>query len=187
MPTAFAQSLSSATASVASTTVQAGQAALSFYLSNLDVLEVVSVIVTTVLVVSIIYIAVKTGWLRTRMDRYDTILLKTNLSKKRAAEGWAVVQKHFFAGDDNDLKIAIMQADTILEEALLHAGVRGDNLGDRLKNIKQGQIPNLEDVWQAHKLRNTIAHEPVFRLKRDTAERALENYREALRNLGVLE
>ncbi len=147
--TSVTQSIASTTAAIASTSAHLGQAALTFYLSNLDVLDVVSVIVTTVLVVSIVYIIVKTGWLRLRVDRYQAVILKTDLSKKRAEDGWALVQKHFFAGDDNDLKIAVIHADNILEEALLHAGVRGANLGDRLKNIKRGQIPNLEDVWQA--------------------------------------
>lgn len=188
MPTStIPQSLQSATAAIASSTQHLGTAALSIYLSNLDVLEVASIMVTTVLVVAIILIIAKTGWLRLRVDRYQAVMLKTDLSKKRAADGWALAEKHFFAGDDNDLKIAVIQADNILEEALLHAGVRGANLGDRLKNIKRGQIPNLEDVWQAHKLRNQIAHETALALKRDTAERALEAYKEALKNLGVLE
>ena len=172
---------------LAGTTTDLGSAALSFYFSKLGVLEVISVIVTLGLVIGIVYIIAKTGWLRVRVERYNAVILKTDLSKKRAKEGWELVQKHFFAGNDNDLKIAIMQADTILEEALVRAGVRGNNLGDRLKNLKRGQVPNLEELWQAHKLRNQIAHEPMFKLKRDTVERALDIFKEALKNLGVLE
>ena len=80
-----------------------------------------------------------------------------------------------------------MQADNVLNDALRYAGIRGSTLGDRLKNIKRGQIPNLEDVWAAHKLRNDIAHGTNFPLKRDTAERALEAYETALKNLGAFE
>ena len=47
-------------------------------------------------------------------------------------------------------------------------------------------MPNLEDVWAAHKLRNEIAHGMNLILKRDTAERALEAYETALKNLGFL-
>ena len=42
-------------------------------------------------------------------------------------------------------------------------------------------MPNLNELWQAHKLRNQIAHEPNFKLKRDLAERALGIYETALR------
>ena len=48
-------------------------------------------------------------------------------------------------------------------------------------------MPNLEEVWQAHKLRNDIAHETNFVLKRDAAERALESFKVALKNLGVFD
>ena len=82
--------------------------------------------------------------------------------------------------------MAVMEADNILNDALQYAGVHGVNLGDRLKNIKRGEMPNIEDVWEAHKLRNEIAHGTGFSLKRDTAERALEAYEVALKNLGAL-
>ena len=107
------------------------------------------------------------------------------MPKKRAADAWAAVQKHFFSGSPNDLKMAVVQADNILNDALRYAGIRGSNLGDRLKNIKHGQIPNIEDVWAAHKLRNEIAHGTNFSLKRDAAERALATYETALKNLGA--
>jgi len=187
MPTAFAQSLSSATAALTSTSVQLGQTALTIYLSSLTTLQVISVVVTVILAVAVILIIVKTGWFTVRRDKYRVILLKTDLSKKRVQDGWQIVEKHFYAGDDNDLKIAVIQADNILEEALKHAGVRGMNIGDRLKNIRRGEMPNLEDVWAAHKLRNQIAHETAIKLKRDTAERAIEAYKMALKNLGALE
>jgi hypothetical protein len=57
----------------------------------------------------------------------------------------------------------------------------------RLKKVSTAQLPNVDDVWQAHKLRNRIAHEADFALKRDLAERALTVYEQALEHLGVLE
>ena len=83
--------------------------------------------------------------------------------------------------------MAVVEADNILNDALRYAGIRGVNLGDRLKNVKRGQVPNLEDIWAAHKLRNEIAHGMNLTLKRDTAERALEAYETALKNMGVFD
>jgi hypothetical protein len=53
--------------------------------------------------------------------------------------------------------------------------------------VRSGQLPNVEAVWQAHKLRNQIAHDGSLSLKRDLAERALTVYETALEHLGVLE
>jgi hypothetical protein len=149
-------------------------------------LEILSVIVTAALIAATVFFIAKTGWFTTRVDRVRHVILKADMPKKRAQDAWKKTQAHFFAGDDNDLKIAIMEADNLLEDALRFAGVRGNNLGDRLKNLKKTDVPNLDQIWQAHKLRNQIAHEANFTLRRDLAERTLGIYEEALHNLGVL-
>jgi hypothetical protein len=164
-----------------------GQTALATYNANLFILEILAILVSAVFIVGTIIIIVKTGWLSIRVDRVRDVILKTDMPKKHAKETWNTVQKHFFSGNPNDLKMSIVEADNMLNDALRYAGIRGTNLGERLKNIKRSQMPNLEDVWGAHKLRNEIAHETSFVLKRDTAEHALETYNVALKNLGVFD
>ncbi len=163
-----------------------GQAALAFYGADLTIIEAIALVISAALIAGTIIIIIKTGWFSLRVDRVRDVILKTDMPKRRASDAWTAVQKHFFAGTPNDLKVAIMQADNILNTALQYAGVRGINLGERLKNMRRDQMPNIEDVWAAHKLRNEIAHETNFSLKRDTAERALEAYEIALKNLGAL-
>jgi hypothetical protein len=161
-----------------------GQATLSLYNKNLLPFEIFAVIVIAVVIAATIVIIIKTGWFSLRVNRVRDIILKTDMPKKNAQAAWAMSQKHFFAGDANDLKMAVVEADNILNDALRYAGIRGVNLGDRLKNVKRGQVPNLEDIWAAHKL---IAHGMNLTLKRDTAERALEAYETALKNMGVFD
>ena len=149
-------------------------------------IEFFSTLISIALVAGIVYIAFQTGWISLRVQRVQHIILKSNLSKEKAMKAWASIEGHFFKGDENDLKVAIIEADKLLEEALREAGIRGINLGDRLKNIKSSQLPNLEQVWQAHRLRNQIVHESTFKLKRDLAERALDIYETTLKQLGLL-
>ena len=181
------QNIQSSSAALAQNAGHLGQSAFTLYNANLLPFEVFSVIVVAALVVGIIMLIIKTGWFALHVDHVRDVILKTDMPKKRAGEAWAAVQKHFFAGDPNDLKIAVMEADNILNDALRYAGIRGTNLGEKLKNIKCSHMPNLEDVWDAHKLRNEIAHETNFTLKRDTVERALDAYGAALKNLGVFD
>ena len=181
------QTISSTASQYSQTAGRLGQTALALYNAALLPLEIFSVLVVAALIAGTVIIIIKTGWFSLRVDRVRDVILKTDMPKKRAGASWATVKKHFFAGDANDLKMAIVEADNILNDALRYAGIRGGNLGDRLKNVKRGQIPNLEDVWDAHKLRNEIAHETNFSLKRDVAERALDVYETALKNLGAFE
>ena len=52
----------------------------------------------------------------------------------------------------------ILECDKVLDLLLSELGYQG-SLGDKLR--KAGKyIPSVQDVWNAHKLRNRIAHEP---------------------------
>ncbi len=168
-----------------SQTQAASQNFITAYFSHLGFLDFIGLVVFLAFLAAIIYISIETGWAAVRIDRFRHIILQSDMSKKRAQESWARIQEHFYRGGESDLKVAILEADKLLNDALREAGVMGIQLGDRLKKANTGQIPNLNELWQAHKLRNQIAHEPNFKLKRDLAERSLAIYEEALKNLGV--
>src|SRR5579862_7512884 len=134
------------------------QALASAYSSAIGYVEFASIIITLLLVFGIVNLIIKTGWFKVRKERIMDVVLKSNMTKERVMRSWQDVERHFFKGDENDLKVALLEADKLLDEALREAGIRGSHLGDRLKNVKDGQIPNVDAVWQAHKLRNQIAH-----------------------------
>lgn len=163
------------------------QLSTAFYSSNLGLLKAASILLTAFFVIGTIFFIVKTGWLALRVDRVRDVILKTNLPKHHSIKAWRSVQKHFFAGDDNSLKLAIIEADNILDEALRLAGFMGENLGDRLKKVNTSQLTNIQEVWEAHKLRNRLVHETDFRLNRNLAERALAIYEKTFRDLGLLD
>jgi hypothetical protein len=157
------------------------------YFSYLGALEFFGLVVSLVIFAAAIYFAIESGWFKVRVDRFRNVILQSNMSKKEAQESWRRIETHFYHGGESDLKVAILEADKLLNNALRDAGMMGIQLGDRLKKANESQIPNLNDLWQAHKLRNQIAHESNFVLKRDLAERALDIYEAALKNLGVLD
>jgi hypothetical protein len=67
------------------------------------------------------------------------------------------------------------------------SGIPGDTMGDRLKNARKSFDRNTYDnVWRAHKLRNTMAHEISFDLVPSQVREALSDFERGLRELGVL-
>ena len=179
MPTSTLDQLNAGTA-------RATQNLAAAYFANLGSIEFFSAVISAALIAGIVILIIKTNWLGLKVERFRHIILKTNLSRELAKKEWAKIETHFYRGDENDLKIAIIEADKLLEEALREAGIRGATLGDRLKNIKPNKLPDLDQVWQAHRLRNDIVHQPTFKLKRDLAERALNIYESTLKQLGLL-
>ena len=65
------------------------------------------------------------------------------------------------------------------------AGIPGKTMGDRLKHSSQ-RFSDVNAVWRAHKLRNTIAHEPDFEVTYEKSRNALDSYKKALRDLGAI-
>jgi len=160
---------------------------VGFYLQNIGLFEAISILLTAIFLGSALYFMIRTGWLPLRVDRVRDVIIKTNLSKKKSINVWKKIQRHFFAGDDNDLKLALIEADNALNEALRVAGFIGADLGERLKNIDESQMPNIQELWEVHKLRNRIAHETDFKLNREMAEKALTIYENTFKDLGLLD
>lgn len=82
-------------------------------------------------------------------------------------------------------KLAIFEADTLLDSGLKSIMMPGETLGERLK-VACYKYPKLRDVWWAHKLRNQLAHDSSFQITQREAERALDDFERALKVLNVL-
>lgn len=93
---------------------------------------------------------------------------------------------HIESANPNDWKLAIIEADIMLDELLKQRGYTGGSLGERLKSITSQQLESIEDAWQAHKIRNQIAHGGAdFVLTRRIAEETIQQYRRVFAELGI--
>lgn len=71
---------------------------------------------------------------------------------------WADIQKHISSDNPNDWRLAIIEADILLEETLSTHGYVGTTIGEMLKSANSSAFRTLQDAWSAHKVRNQIAH-----------------------------
>ncbi len=81
--------------------------------------------------------------------------------------------------------LAVIEADKLLDEALKKRHFKGKTMGERLVSA-QRTLTNNDSVWFAHKLRNRLVHEPNVKLKKKEAQKALEGFKQALKDLGAL-
>lgn len=64
------------------------------------------------------------------------------------------------------LSSLLIEADKLLDHTMKMRGIRGETMGDRLKNAKSYYDKNAyNNIWEAHKIRNRIAHEQNFQVK----------------------
>ncbi|MEK7612992.1 MAG: hypothetical protein AAB449_02500 [Patescibacteria group bacterium] len=58
----------------------------------------------------------------------------------------------------NNWQRAILEADNMLADLLTQLGLRGSSVGEQLRDANPLQFTTLDLAWEAHKMRNTLAH-----------------------------
>jgi hypothetical protein len=102
------------------------------------------------------------------------------------SDKFAELQAHLDSDNPNDWKLAIIEADIILDNTLKRQGYAGPTLGDRLKSISPESMHSIDDAWQAHKVRNQIAHAGAdFVLTQKIARETIMQYERVFKELGV--
>ena len=76
----------------------------------------------------------------------------------------------------------VLAADAVLDLTLTELGF-GGSLGDKLKKAGP-RIPNVQAVWEAHKLRNQLAHEHDASVNPAQVDRAVRIFEHAIRSLS---
>src|ERR1035437_10353304 len=65
-------------------------------------------------------------------------------------ERWGKTLNYLFSQHSSDWKLAIIEADSMLEGLMDQLGFKGENLGDKLKMADQDSFPGLTTAWEVH-------------------------------------
>jgi preprotein translocase subunit SecG len=100
---------------------------------------------------------------------------------------WDVVLKHVESDEPSDWRLAIIEADNMLDAMVKKMGYEGENLGDRLKAAEHADFESLDSAWDAHKMRNQIVHEGIgFEVTQEDAERVIKLYEKVFREFKYI-
>lgn len=92
---------------------------------------------------------------------------------------WRKIIEHVETENPNDWKQAIMEADIILGEILDKMGYQGEGIGEKLRRVEKADFQTLDQAWEAHKIRNIIAHEGAsYELTKHEAKRVVNLYKQ---------
>lgn len=120
-------------------------------------------------------------------EELEHILHMHETNMKQAAESpvirnlkWENARDKVFTDNPSDWKLAIIEADTVLDDLLTERGYVGAGIGEKLKEAeKGGGFKSVQKAWEAHTVRNDIAH--------DNTGGAEISKREAIRVIGLYE
>jgi hypothetical protein len=99
---------------------------------------------------------------------------------------WERVIGHLDSPREDDWKLAVIEADKLMDLSLSRAGYPGAGMGERLANMGPGSLASFDGLGWAHGVRNRLAHQVDYYLKYMEAKRAIGYYEQALNEIQAI-
>ena len=139
----------------------------------------------------IIYLLKVTDWLKYLYgQRFVEFKSFKTYESVEFVKKWEKVKERLEKGMEkgwvSEAKLAVIEADQLLDDLLARLAYAGDSLGERLDKIDSGVLPNMSSVREAHMTRNDIVHDPDYKLSFDEAKKIISVYGKAFEELQAL-
>lgn len=112
-------------------------------------------------------------------------LLKEKERERSANPRWHYILTLIESPNDSDWRVAIIEADSMLEEVLKEKGLSGVTVSELLEGAKESGYRSIQDAWDAHLIRNQIAHAgsdfPLSQIEGRRVIKMFQNFFEELR------
>jgi hypothetical protein len=125
------------------------------------------------------------GWHKRHEE--EEALKRRHSVEDRINPQWEHVLMLAGSAHESDWRRAIMEADIMMSNLLEARGYRGATVADQLKDANPLQFTTLDLAWQAHKVRNEIAHQgESITLTGHTAHATIDLYRRVFEEFDYL-
>ena len=111
--------------------------------------------------------------------------LPKTVDKTKVKRQWQKIEELMKLGGESNFEKAVILADKLVNWVMQEKGARGNTFAERARSFRQ-KFSDCNGLWQAHILRNHIVHDPDFETYKFSAEKAIANFKKALRDLGGL-
>ena len=146
----------------------------------LQLVAIFGVVISVVLLVLTIHFHIRTlqvehaGFHALEVARH-TQPTHTHEPKNPRWEGVTVLAS---SESESDWRRAILEADILLAALLTERGYLGESVGEQLKNANPLQFTTLDIAWEAHRMRNALAHlGDAFPLSERDTRATIDQYR----------
>lgn len=119
--------------------------------------------------------------------RFDAHFIRYEKEESPQQKRWYRIRDHFQSHNPAEWRMAIIDADAMLEDLITKLGYRGDSFGEKLKSMNAQQFPLLQIAWNVHKLRNVLAHQgSAYPLTEREAYQAFKDYEHIFFETGYI-
>lgn len=107
--------------------------------------------------------------------------------ERTANPKWHYIQTLIESPNDSDWRVSIIEADSLMEEILKDRGLSGTTVAELLESAKGSGYSSIQSAWDAHTVRNKIAHDGAdFSLSQIEGRRVIKLYQNFFEELGII-
>lgn len=100
---------------------------------------------------------------------------------------WHYIQTLIESPNSSDWRVAIIEADSLMEEILKERGIEGRTVSELLEGAKSSGYQSIQDAWDAHLIRNQIAHQgSEFILSQIEGRRIIKMFQNFFEELRII-
>ena len=112
-----------------------------------------------------------------RHMKYGTDIPKElAVSKGILAKKWIAIKNRLEFKEESQYKIAIIEADEVIDQFLEKMGYAGQNMAERLEKMSPDEIENRDEIREAHEIRNKIIHDHQFKVDESLARETIKKF-----------
>lgn len=101
---------------------------------------------------------------------------------------WNRIREQIASHEEDQWRLAILEADIMLNELLDVQGFKGETMADKLKQASRDKFSTVDLAWEAHFVRNRIAHEGMHKpLDQHEARRTIGMFEQVFREFRFVE
>lgn len=146
--------------------------------------KVLFLVLSTIFICGIVYVIHELQKLR---PGYKLVVDPSKVGQPKIAQmRWKEIKRRMSIGTESEWRLAIIEADSLIDEVFKKMGFSGDTLGDRINSISQQELNSINELREAHGVRNRLVHTPGYKVSQDDAERAIRRYERVLEELEVI-
>jgi hypothetical protein len=148
------------------------------------IIRMVFIGATLVLIAGIIFSLSKSHYLQWRfLEDASEFLTFRPSGVRKLAKAWNKIKARLDTGLESEYKLAVIEADGLMDDVLRRMSYKGENLEERLKNLTSATLSNIDNLKDAHRSRTNVLHNPDQQLSLSEAKKILAVYRRALEDI----
>ncbi len=156
------------------------------WITILTVARIVFMVISFLLFSFIIFVTSKSQYFTFRLlEDFDEFTKFKPREVNKLAKDWKKIVQKMESGLESEYKLAIIEADVMLDEILKRIGRTEKSLDDKLNAMNSIEIGNIKEIKEARKIRNSIVYDPDYHLTLDEAKETLQVYEETFKNLNA--